>query len=55
MKIDPEHRKNVCRNLFCRKKRDCPFYIDNQLIVNTEDDLELLPDSSSEEEADEYK
>lgn len=47
MKIDSEHCKNVCRNLFCRKKRDCPFYIDNQLIVNTEDDLKKIPDSYS--------
>lgn len=38
----------VCRKRFCRRRRDCRFYIDNwqreNMVINTETDLENLPD-----------
>lgn len=46
-KLPPE----VCCKGICKKKSDCRFYIENwmkqNMVVDSEDDLEQLPDSYS--------
>lgn len=44
----PEYyKKHICRNVFCRKKKECPFYINNRLIIKSESDLEKILESNS--------